>query len=283
MVCIAGIQLRVTRENQDENLEKAESWIKKAADEGAELICLPEYFSSGNFITEPNKDFFLLAEEEDGKTVSRMAALAQKLKVCIITPIFEKDSKVAGRFYNSAVILDMDGNIYGKYRKQFIPLGNYFEKYYFAPGNMGTPVFQLNGITFGIIICFDRHFFELSRTLCLKGAEIIFIPSSTFRIPSIANVWQSEITTIAAVNSLFVLGINTTGYEDGIDQIGMSIFANPFGGIISALEEQEGMVIADIRPETVMQARLSNPIIRNYRFDTLKELMDLYYFSPIRK
>ena len=148
---------------------------------------------------------------------------------------------------------------------------------------MGTPVFQLNGITFGIIICFDRHFFELSRTLCLKGAEIIFIPTSTFRVLGIANVWQSEITTIAAVNSLFVLGINTTGHEDGIEQIGMSIFADPFGGIISALEEQEGMVIADIQLEMVMQARLSNPIILNYRFDTLKELIDLYYYSPVRK
>lgn len=273
---VAGIQLSISVGKKESNLAKAIAGIRKAVENGADLICLPEFFSTGNFTDEIRDQYFTLSEEETGNTVNTMAALAKELKAGIIVPFFEKDSSIKGKYYNSAVLLNRKGEITGKYRKQFVPTGKYFERYYFDIGNCATPVFSFEGIKLGILICFDRHFFELSRILCLKGADIIFVPASSFKRPGIDNLWRAEIITLAATNALFVFGVNTTGLNDNIEQFGKSIIADPFGNILSELEEEEGIILADLDLEKVTKARISNPVIRNYRIENLRELINLY-------
>jgi len=273
---VAGIQLRVNREDRKKNLQKAEEWIEKAAAEGAQIVCLQEFFATGGFIEEPNPKHFALAETDKGETITRMSRLAKKLGIWMIVPLFEHDSAVIGRYYNSALVLAPDGRINGKYRKQFVPLGLYYEKFYFAPGNLGTPVFKTPELTFGIMICYDRHFFELPRIMALRGAQLIFITNSTFRAPGISNTWKSDILSIASNQCVYVLGINSTGFEDGIDQFGLSMAADPNGMVLSTLGEEEGIIAVDILPEKVREARLAHPYLRDLRRDTLEELLSLY-------
>lgn len=273
---VAGIQLVVSRKSKEKNLQKAEEWTKKAAKKGAKIVLLQEFFATGSFTVEANRKNFSLAEKEDGETITRMSKLAKQLGIWMIVPLFEHDNEITGRYYNSAFVLNPDGKIIGKYRKQFIPYSASCEKFYFTPGNLGTPVFKIPGLTFGIIICYDRHFFELPRILVLKGAEVIFVTSSSHKAIGRSNVWQPELISMAENNCAYVVAVNSVGHEDR-EQFGLSIAVDPLGEVISSLgDEEEGMVLADILPEKVTESRVINFHLRDYRIDILEELLNLY-------
>src|SRR5579884_947441 len=152
--------------DKEKNVEKAISYVKKASEAGSDIICLQELFSTIYFAYTQEPKYFQLAEKEYG--------------IAIIAPIFELDSDVPGIYYNTAVVIDSNGEYKGKYRKTHLPqLPGYDEKYYFKPGNLGYPVFEVSNHKIGVYICYDRHFPEGPRIMALKGAEMVFIPTCT--------------------------------------------------------------------------------------------------------
>jgi len=158
-------------------IEKHVGLIQEAADKGANVCCLQEIFYGPYFCAEQDKRWYELAEPiPDGPTIKLMQDLAKKHKMVMIVPIYEVD--MTGVYYNTAAVIDENGNYLGKYRKHHIPQVNpgFWEKFYFKPGNGGYPVFQTTYGKIGVYICYDRHFPEGARMLGLNGAEIVFTP-----------------------------------------------------------------------------------------------------------
>ncbi len=150
-------------------LDKHEQFARDAAAEGAQVVCFQELFYGPYFGITEDKKYYRFAESADGPIVQRFAKLAKELGVVMILPIYEED--ITGVYYNTAVVVDADGTILGKYRKHHIPhLDRFWEKFYFRPGNMGYPVFDTAVGKVGVYICYDRHFPEGWRELGLGGA-----------------------------------------------------------------------------------------------------------------
>lgn len=273
---VAGVQIGVSRTDPAGNLAKAEHFIHTAVQSGARIACLQEYFATGLFTEQMDPSHWELAEPLDGPTLTRMRRLAQALSVWLIVPLFERDARVPGRYFDTAAVLDVTGRIAGLYRKQFVPLGQSHEKYYFTPGNLGTPVFQAGDLCFGIMICYDRHFFELPRIMTLKGATTVFVPNCSYRAKGRSDVWAAEIASIGANNAAYVVAVNSTGQNDGRDQFGQSMIVDPLGTVLDQLGEEEGVVLADVSAEAVRQARTKNRLIRDLRRDVIEELLAQY-------
>ncbi|MGH7541900.1 MAG: nitrilase-related carbon-nitrogen hydrolase, partial [Gemmatimonadota bacterium] len=156
---------------KQEAVDKHVELIAKAAADGAEVTCLQEIFHGPYFCAEQDPKWYATAEPEDGPTVTRMRDVAKSHHMVLVVPWFEEAQ--TGVYYNSAVVIERDGSIVGKYRKTHIPhVGPCFwEKFYFKPGNLGYPTFDTSVGRLGLIICYDRHFPEIGRALGLKGAE----------------------------------------------------------------------------------------------------------------
>lgn len=271
---IAGIQLAVSRESRANNIAKAQQWIRKAAAQGAKIVCLQEFFSTGCFTREKELANFQLAETVQGSTVSSMAALAKELDIHILVPFMEQDAFVKGRYYNSVAIAGPDGKIAGQYRKLFIPQNApSYEKYYFTPGNLGVPVFTAGDVRFGVAICYDLYFFEVHRILALKGADIVFIPMSSSK--GRQYLWEAQLTSVAWNNGLYVVGVNSTGHHEK-PHFGNSMIVDPFGKVQDRLGEEEGIVFAEYSAEKVTEARNTSFVLRDQRPDLLDELRRLY-------
>src|SRR6266511_2756212 len=207
----AVIQCNVSMSKQ-EAIDKHIELIGKAAAEGAQVTCLQEIFHGPYLPAEPDPKWYATAEPEDGPTVSRMQEVAREHNMVLIVPFYEEAQ--TGVYYNSAVVIEGDGAIAGKYRKTHIPhVGPCFwEKFYFKPGNLGYPVFDTSVGRIGLIICYDRHFPEIGRVLELKGAELVFNPSAT--VESLSKyLWELEQPAHAAANGYGIAEINRVGPE----------------------------------------------------------------------
>ncbi|HEY7751786.1 MAG TPA: nitrilase-related carbon-nitrogen hydrolase, partial [Ignavibacteriaceae bacterium] len=159
------------------NLSKAVDWIAKAAKQGAQVICLPELFRSQYFCQTEDTKNFDLAETIPGKSTDAISEVAKKLKVAVVVPVFEK--RASGLYHNSLAVINSDGNISGTYRKMHIPDDpGYYEKYYFAPGDLGFKNFKTSFGTIGTLICWDQWYPEAARLTALLGASIIFYPTA---------------------------------------------------------------------------------------------------------
>jgi len=157
--------------------EKHVKLIEEAASKGVKILCLQELFNGPYFCAEQNPKWYDMTEPvPDGPTTELMMNLAEKHEMVLIVPLYEKE--MAGVYYNTAAVIDADGEYLGKYRKTHIPhvLPGFFEKYYFRPGNFGYPVFETEYADVGVYICYDRHFPEGARALALNGCGTIGIP-----------------------------------------------------------------------------------------------------------
>ncbi len=158
-------------------IDKHLGLIRKAAADGAQIVCLQEIFNGPYFCAEQSAKWYDTTEPvPDGPTVKLMQQLAKELHIAMVVPVYEVEQE--GIFYNTAAVLNNDGSYLGKYRKTHIPhvAPGFWEKFYFRPGNLGYPVFDLGFAKIGIYICYDRHFPEGARCLGLNGAEIVFNP-----------------------------------------------------------------------------------------------------------
>lgn len=272
MIKIAAIQIGGACWDTTKNLEKTATWLRKAAQNEAQILCLPEMFNTPYFCWEEDNRHFSLAETIPGPTTNTISQLAQETRTFIICNIFEEVIK--GEYYSTAAVLGPDGNIIGKYRKMSIPYrcgkGGAKEKYYFRPGNMGFPVFDIPlGLCIGILICHDRHFPEGARVLALAGAEVVFVPTcSAGEINQ--RMWEYELLVMARQNLCYVCGVNKVGTDvDGPPDrqcYGNSLIVNPRGEIISrAGGEEEEIVYADIDLQVLEEERVNWQVYRDRR------------------
>lgn len=270
--------------NIENNIEKAIEGIKKAASQGAQIVCLQELFTSLYFCDVENYDNFKIAETIPGPTTDRLGKIAAELNVVIVASLFEKRAK--GLYHNTTAIIDADGQYLGKYRKMHIPDDPaYYEKFYFTPGDLGYKVFQTKYAKIGVLICWDQWYPEASRITALLGAEILFYPtaigwaSTQDEDTNIEqyNAWQTIQRSHAIANGVHTVSVNRVGYEqDGAMKFwGGSFISNPFGTILQqASHENEEVMVVEIETEQSDSYRVHWPFLRDRRIDS---------YSPITK
>ena len=231
-------------------LDKHVAYIDQAAQAGAQIICLQEIFYGPYFCAEQQTRWYDFTEEvPGGPTMRLMQDLARKHHVAIIVPVYEREQE--GIYYNTAGVINATASILGKYRKTHIPhvAPGFWEKFYFRPGNLGYPVFDLGFCKIGVYICYDRHFPEGARALGLNGAEIVFNPSATVAGLS-EYLWKLEQPAHAVANGYFIAAINRVGTEApwNIGEFyGSSYFCNPRGQIIAqACRDKDEVLTADL-------------------------------------
>jgi beta-ureidopropionase len=251
--------------------EKHVAMIRKAAADGGQIVCLQEIFSGPYFCAEQSARWYDLAEPvPHGPTIALMQRLAAELRVALIVPVYEIESE--GIYYNTAAVIHNDGAYLGKYRKTHIPhvAPGFWEKFYFRPGNLGYPVFDLGFAKLGIYICYDRHFPEGARALGLNGAEIVFNPSATVAGLS-EHLWKLEQPAHAAANGYFIAAINRVGTEApwNIGEFyGSSYFCDPRGQIFAqASRDQDEVLTADLDLEMISEVRKTWQFFRDRRPD----------------
>ncbi len=268
---------RPVAEIQSAMLEKHLPFIHDAGKQGVKILGLQEIFNGPYFCPGQDPRWYSAAEAANGPTVTKMQAIAKQYGMAMIVPIYERES--AGVYYNTAVVLDHDGSVLGKYRKTHIPQVNpgFFEKFFFKPGNLGYPVFKLSsGVAVGVYICYDRHFPEGARLLGLHGAEIVFNPSATVAGLS-QYLWQLEQPAHAVANGYYVAASNRVGTEApwNIGKFyGNSYFVNPRGKIVAqASEDHDELVVADLDLDLIEETRRTWQFYRDRRPDAYGDLV----------
>ena len=268
------------------NLAHAIEGIRKAKQSGAEIICLQELFTSLYFCDEENYDHFALAEAIPGPSSETLSSLAKELEVVIIASLFEK--RTQGLYHNTVVVLDADGQYLGKYRKMHIPDDpNYYEKFYFTPGDLGYKVFKTKLATIGILICWDQWYPEAARITSLMGAEILFYPTAIGWASSQDdatnteqyNAWQTIQRSHAVANGVHVVSVNRVGFEqEGRMKFwGGSFVANPFGSVLyQASHEKEENLVVEIDTNLTDRYRTHWPFLRDRRIDSYDPITRRY-------
>ena len=249
-VTLGLIQMSMS-EDVRENLSKAVDKIQDAARLGAQIICLPELFTTPYFPQHEKLEMFEYAEKIPGPTTSEMSKVARKNKIILIGgSIFEKNEK---EFYNTSVVFDADGKMIGKYRKMHIPHDpSFYEQNYFLPGNLGYKVVETKFCKVGIMICYDQWYPEAARINALMGAGIIFYPTSIGWVKGIEpeegnwqEAWEKVHLGHAIANSVIVAAVNRVGVEDKMDFWGGSFVCDQFGKIIGHGGNKEEILIAE--------------------------------------
>jgi beta-ureidopropionase len=264
--------------DQKSMLDEHEQAARRAAEQGAEVLCFQELFHGPFFCQVQDREFYAYAERvPDGPTVQRFSALAAELGLVMVLPVYEEEQP--GVLYNTAAVVDADGTYLGKYRKNHIPnLTGFWEKFYFRPGNLGYPVFDTAVGRIGVYICYDRHFPEGWRALGLGGAEIVFNPSATHRGLS-QYMWQLEQPAAAVANAYFVGTLNRVGVEEYGDNdfYGTSYFVGPEGATVGepAGDSAAELVVRDLDLGQIRAVRDRWAFYRDRRPESYAELTAL--------
>lgn len=258
-------------------IDKHVKMIDEAGKQGVQILCLQEIFNGPYFPAEQNPKWYELAERiPEGPTVSMMRDLAKRHNMAMIVPLYEKE--MAGVYYNTAAVVNANGDYLGKYRKNHIPLipPEFCEKLYFKPGNLGYPVFRTDYATIGVYICYDRHFPEGARILGLKGAEIVFNPSATTGGGHSDHLWKLEQPAHAVMNGYFVGAINRVGREQPWDIgefYGTSYFCDPRGQIIAeASPDKDELLVANLNLNAIEEVRRYWQFFRDRRPETYGDI-----------
>ena len=276
-----------------DNTGRALGQIREAAASGAQVVCTQELFRSRYFCqTEDRANFDLAEEVHPGSgSVSQLSALAAELGVVIVASLFE--ARAIGLYHNTAVVFDADGALLGKYRKMHIPDDpGYYEKFYFAPGDLGYRVFKTRYASLGVLICWDQWFPEAARLSAMGGAELILIPTA-IGYSSMAdegdaeayrNSWEIVQRGHAVANACYLGVVNRVGYEPcadgqgGIDFWGSSFLADPDGEVVARASEEEPDLLlcsVDLGHVEEVRKRFSFPF-RDRRADSYGGLTKLY-------
>jgi N-carbamoylputrescine amidase len=282
---IAVIQLNLN-DVAENNLKKCLSWVSEAAKMGAEVISLPELYSSHYFCQSEDVDNFVLAEPLYSTSFVAFSALAKELGVVIVVPFFEK--RMAGIYHNSAYIIDTDGSEAGLYRKMHIPDDpHFYEKFYFTPGDLGFKAFPTNKGKIGTLICWDQWFPEAARLTALQGAEVLFYPTAIGWHPlekeqygeNQHGAWMNVMKGHAVANGVYVAAANRIGLEQylpntsGIQFWGSSFIAGPQGEILAqASHDKEEILIAEVDLDLQENVRQNWPFLRDRRIDAFGDL-----------
>ena len=263
----------------EENLRMALDSIREAAAKGAQIICLPELFLYQYFCQSENQQNFSLAETIPGPTSLKIAELAKELEIVLIIPLFEK--RTEGIYHNSAVVIDADGRIMGKYRKMHIPDDPlFYEKYYFTPGDKGFQSFTTRFGKVGVLICWDQWFPEAARLTALAGAQFLFYPtaigfqeSDRDDLSRQISAWETIQKSHAISNGVFLASVNRCGIEKDLTFWGRSFICDPFGQVLQQSKKSEPeIIIASCSLSEIESTRQSWPFLRDRRVDAYKHL-----------
>ncbi len=263
------------------NVDRAAALVRKAADDGARIVCLPELFRSQYFCQSEEARLFDLAEPVPGPTTQAMGKVAAEKNICVIVPVFER--RAAGVYHNSAALMGPDGALAGLYRKMHIPDDpGYYEKFYFTPGDLGYNAFDTPVGRIGMLICWDQWYPEAARLTSLRGAGVLFYPTAIGWHPrekaeqgaSQRDAWMTVQRGHAIANGVYVAAVNRAGLErpaggDGIEFWGGTFLADPFGQVTAAaMTDGEEIVLGEVDPTRVDEVRRNWPFLRDRRIDS---------------
>jgi len=270
----------------DRNLAATARRIRLAAGEGARIVCVQELFRSRYFPQAEDTAAFSLAEPVPGPTTERLCPLARELEVVIVASVFE--ARAPGVYHNTAVVIDADGKIVGRYRKMHIPDDpGFYEKFYFTPGDLGFRTFQTRHARVAVLICWDQWFPEAARLASLGGAEIIFYPTAIgwgagetrAERRTQREAWELVQRSHAVTNGVYVAAVNRVGREGKITFWGSSFAADPAGRVLAqAGTGKPETLLVDCDLRVIAEARQNWPFLRDRRIDAYdgltKHLLD---------
>ena len=291
VVQIALVQMACSS-SADENLQNALASIRRAAQEGVNVVCLPELFRSQYFCQHEDADNFDLAEPVPGPTTDALCAAAAEHRVVIVGSVFER--RGPGVYHNSAAVIDADGELLGLYRKMHIPDDPlYHEKFYFTPGDKGFIVFETKFGKIAPLICWDQWYPEAARIAALKGAELIVYPTAIGWHPaekanfgkSQLEAWQTIQRSHSIANGVFVAAVNRVGVEtpliqsddrpatyDGLEFWGRSFVSDPAGVVIAQAGPNSELLYATCDLDQIEESRRGWPFLRDRRIDAYTEI-----------
>ncbi len=285
-VTLGLVQSRCTLDPA-ENLRKAIAGVHEARARGAEIVCLEELFRSQYFCQTEDHDHFALAEPVPGPTTEVLSKLAAELGVVIIASLFER--RAEGLYHNTAAVIDADGRYLGKYRKMHIPDDpQYYEKFYFTPGDLGFLAWDTKFGRIGVLVCWDQWYPEAARLTALAGAQILFYPTAIGWLPAEKAehgapqqaAWEAIQRSHAIANGVYVCAVNRVGHEGpaggGIEFWGGSFVADPGGRIVAKAGQGEEVLVAACDLGKVDATRTHWPFLRDRRIDAYGDLTKRY-------
>ncbi|MEM6510964.1 MAG: carbon-nitrogen hydrolase [Pseudomonadota bacterium] len=278
-------------DNAQDNMAKSIAGIRDAASQGAKLIVLQELHRSLYFCQTEDVGVFDLAETIPGPSTDTLGALAKELNVVIVSSLFEK--RATGLYHNTAVVLETDGSIAGKYRKMHIPDDpGFYEKFYFTPGDLGFEPIQTSVGKLGVLVCWDQWFPEAARLMAMAGAEILIYPTAIGWDPRDEkdeqtrqkDAWVISQRAHAVANGVPVISCNRVGHEsdpsgqsEGIQFWGNSFIAGPQGEILAeANNSDEQLLVVELDQARSENIRRIWPYLRDRRIDHYQDLTKIY-------
>jgi N-carbamoylputrescine amidase len=280
---VALVQMSCTSDKR-KNVDKALARIGEAAAAGANIVCLQELFHGLYPCQSEDHARFDEAESIPGPTSEALAAAARKHGVAIVGSIFER--RAAGVYHNTAVVFDADGRTAGIYRKMHIPDDpNYYEKFYFTPGDLGFAAFNTQFGRLGPLVCWDQWYPEAARLTALRGAQILFYPTAIGWLhaekaeygASQHAAWETMMRSHAIANGVFVVAVNRVGIEAGIEFWGASFVADPNGNVLArAAHDKEETLIVECDLDRIDVVRTHWPFLRDRRIDAYQDITKRY-------
>ena len=283
MACTASVE---------ENVARQIALLHRAADEGGQVLCTQELFTSQYFCQVEDHRFFELAEPIPGPSTEALQKVARDRGVVVVGSLFER--RAAGLYHNTAVIIDADGSLMGIYRKMHIPDDPlFYEKFYFTPGDTGFKTWRTKFADIGVLICWDQWFPEGARLTAISGAQILFFPTAIGWHPqekmeygfSQHDSWELSMRAHAVSNGCYVCAPNRVGHEhildaqgkrvnpDGIEFWGQSFVARPNGQVVKkASADREEVMVVECDLGQVEFARTHWPFLRDRRIDAYGDL-----------
>lgn len=282
-----GIVQQQCSSKVDENIQKSIEGIRSCHQQGAQLVVLQELHTSLYFCQTEDPALCELAETIPGPSTDILGALAKELSIVLVISLFEK--RAPGLYHNTAVVLEQDGTIAGKYRKMHIPDDPaYYEKFYFTPGDLGFTPIETSLGKLGVLVCWDQWYPEAARLMALAGAELLIYPTaigwestdSTAEKERQKDAWITIQRGHAVANGLPVISVNRTGFEEdpsgvtkGIQFWGGSFITGPQGEFLhQSSADREESIVTEINISTSENVRRIWPFLRDRRIDAYQDI-----------
>lgn len=273
------------------NIAKLTENIRKCAASGAELVVLQELHNSVYFCQTEDASLCDLAETIPGPSTERFGAIARELGIVLVLSLFER--RAPGLYHNTAVVIEKDGSIAGKYRKMHIPDDPcFYEKFYFTPGDLGFEPIRTSVGTLGVLVCWDQWYPEAARLMALNGAQLLIYPTAIGGVGTDSKeeqqtqrqAWQLVQRGHSVANGLPVITVNRVGHEEdpscstiGLDFWGYSFATGPQGEILAQFgTDEEGVKVVDIDLERTEYVRRGWPFLRDRRIDAYDPILLRY-------
>lgn len=273
------------------NIAKLTENIRKCAASGAELVVLQELHNSVYFCQTEDASLCDLAETIPGPSTEYFGDLAKRLGIVLVLSLFER--RAPGLYHNTAVVIEKDGSIAGKYRKMHIPDDPcFYEKFYFTPGDLGFKPVQTSVGSLGVLVCWDQWYPEAARLMALNGAQLLIYPTAIGGVGTDSKeeqqtqrqAWQLVQRGHSVANGLPVVTVNRVGHEDdpsgntiGLDFWGYSFATGPQGEILAQFgTDEEGVKVVDIDIDRTEYVRRGWPFLRDRRIDAYDPILSRY-------